>query len=164
MRRAKYSAKKVRLPNVPFFGFNVQHAKPGYWVTWAKGGVAHSGRVLGRIDQAEFNGQDREPVTGWLAVMALSEHMTHAFIRWIDPAWVTECAEQPPRALLDWITGTDWPTRGADVGRLIAMCEHGTTSEQFIATRDDPAKPYNDRTSIDGRERREYYIRQFILS
>ena len=142
MRRAKYSAKKVRLPNVPVFGFNVQEAKPGHWVMWDEGS-RRVGRVLGRIEHAQFNDGNLEDVRGWLAVMQLSDNMTHAYIRWIDPARVVECYEKPPAALLAWITGDEWAKRGADVARYVAMSEHGTTCNEYIATRDDPKKPYN---------------------
>lgn len=155
MRRAKYSAKKVYLPNATSIGYCVKWAKPGYWIMWnAQPGVLSVGRVLGRIEWAQFNEGNREDVRGYLAVMALADDCTHAYVRWVAPKEVACCQEKPPRALLDWITGDKWAKRGADVGWYIALAEHGTTSDSYIATRDDPAKAYNARPE---------YVAQFII-
>jgi hypothetical protein len=153
VRRAKYSAKKVYLPNASTLGFGVRYAKPGSWITWETDGCApNTGRVLGRIDETARDGL--ENCDGWLAVMALSRDMGHAHVRWVNPADVYQCQESPPAALLAWITGEEWPTHRRDIPRLIAMSEHGTCSNEYIASRNDPAKPYNARPE---------YVAQFIL-
>lgn len=86
--------------------------------------------------------------------MRLNENMSHAFVNWVNPRDVTLCIDKPPKALLTWITGDDWPMRAADIPRLIAMSEHGTCSEDYIDSRNDRQKPYNCRPE---------YVEQFIL-
>lgn len=133
MRRAIYSAKKVFLPNTYRGGSGVSHARPGYWLTWLDANRMRNGRVLGRIDKSD--GDDCE---GFIAVMALSDNATHAYIRWVNPVDVRECHEAPPRALLAWLTGGEWATEGSEVSYYIALAEEGITSERFIASRNDP--------------------------
>jgi hypothetical protein len=149
MRKAKYSAKKVYLPKSSRIGYGVTYAKPGHWITW---GERCNGRVLGRIDESSRDGL--ENCDGWLAVMSLGEDLTHAFVRWVNPAEVTSCRETPPAALLAWITGDEWPKTAAGIPRMLAMAEHGTCSDHYIAARNDPSKPFNARTE---------YARQFVL-
>lgn len=156
MRKAKYSAKKVYLSRASRIGFGLTHAKPGNWVRFVSHNYngsrnSHVGRVIGRIDETD---RDGENCAGHLAVMQLSDDATHAYVRWVDPAHVLDCYEKPPRALLQWITGDDWPKSGTDAPRLIAMAEHGTCSETYIASRQSPDKPYNARPE---------YVAQFTL-
>jgi hypothetical protein len=166
MRRAKYSAKKVRLPNASLIGYGVYYAKPGYWVTWGDplqdDSKAHRiGRVLGRIECAAYDtGKGALDCMGWLAVMQLSDDLTHAYVRWVDPAWVQVCYEQPPAQLMAWITGDDWPKRATDIPRLIAMSEYGSCSESYIADRNNPDKPYNGR---NGTISADEYNAQYVL-
>ncbi len=162
MRKAKYSAKSVHLPNASRIGFDVTIARPGSWVAFYQNGIPpvmsetsgrqNIGRVLGRIDKTPDDGL--EDCSGWLAVMTLNAVASGAYIRWVNPKWVTHCLDKPPAALLAWITGEDWPSLSADIPRLIAMALHGTCSEQVIETRNDPKKPYNCR---------DEYVAQFIL-
>lgn len=145
MRRAQYSAKKVFLPNVSHIGFVELYAKPGHWITWSDGSM-RTGRVLGRIECAEYAvGVGTCDVRGWLGVMQLSDDLTHAYVRFVNPEWVVTCYANPPAQLLAWIAGTDWPKSAAEIPRLLAMAEYGTCSESYIAARDDPSKPYNAR-------------------
>lgn len=147
MRRATYDRKKVICPNSSCIGYSSNVAKPGYWISYKNGFDSQSiARVLGRIASPH-------DVGGFLAVMRLSMVGTHASIAWVDPKDVSECYEKPPRALLDWITGDDWVKTAGDIARIVAMSEHGTTSESFIRTRNDPEKAYNARPE---------YVAQFI--
>ncbi len=165
MRKAKYSAKKVYLPNASRLGYGLSYAKPGNWIVYTEhheeigtgkpSEHSRMARVLGRIDHDDhMAGSTLEDCAGFLAVMALADSGTHAYPRWVNPVDVTECYEKPPRALLEWLTGDDWPQRGADVGRVLAMAQHGTCSESYIASRNDPAKAYNARPE---------YVSQFTL-
>jgi hypothetical protein len=153
------------LPNASLIGYGVYYAKPGYWMTWSdpgEPGKEHTGRVLGRIECAAYAGADDTPAmyAGWLAVMQLGDNMTHAYVRWVDPAWVQVCYERPPAQLMAWITGDDWPKRAADIPRLIAMAEYGSCSESYIADRNNPDKPYNGRNgTISAGE----YCAQYVL-
>ena len=121
-------------------GGSVLTAKPGHWVTYVDGDI-RPGRVLGRIDETD----GPNDCVGWLAVIRLYSGMDHAGIDWVDPQSVRRVEEKPPRALLEWLTGDDWVRSAADIARILAMGQYGTLSEQFISTRDDPAKPYNAR-------------------
>ena len=152
MRKAKYDLRKVICPNSSCIGFSNNTAKPGYWITWKTDETHYGiGRVLGRIAKTDHDGSD---CAGYLAVMALFMESTHAGVRWVDPREVTTCYEKPPADLLAWITGADWVKNAKDVARMVAMSEHGTTSDDYIATRNDPDKAYNARPE---------YVAQFIL-
>lgn len=150
MRRFRMDGRKVICPKASLLGYSSNVARPGSWIVYldhdANRRVA---RVLGRIAEVEDNPECR----GWLAVVSPSTCMTAAYVRWIDPADVRECYAQPPQQLLSWLMG-DWPTSKAGRERVVAMGEHGTLSEAFIATRDDPAKPYNCRP---------VYVAQWVL-
>ena len=152
MRKAKYDLRKVICRKASCLGYSSNVAKPGYWVSFVGGsGEACIGRVVGRIAESDGSGTN---CRGYLAVMRLSMECTHAYINWVNPDDVRHCYEKPPAALLEWIAGADWVKSAADVARLIAMSQHSTTSENFIATRDDPEKAYNARPE---------YAAQFIM-
>jgi len=146
MRKAKYSGKKVICKNSSLIGYSANVAKPGYWVTWSEGEERNTGRVIGRIDRTDNDGED---CAGFLAVMRLSESLTHAGVRWVDPADIVSCYATAPADLLAWITGKDWPKDAAGILRLIAMSQHGTCSNEYIASRDDDDKPYNARPEFN---------------
>jgi hypothetical protein len=152
MRKARYDMKQVVCRNASCIGYSSNIAKPGYWIAYgaAGGGL---GRVLGRIAEADYK-HDSVSVVGWLAVMVLGMEATHAWVRWVNPADVTACHAKPPAALFAWLAGDEWVKSKADIARLIAMAQHGTTSESFIASRDDADKAYNARPE---------YVKQFIL-
>jgi hypothetical protein len=152
VRKAKYDRRKVICRKASCIGYSSNVAKPGYWVSFVGGsGELCIGRVIGRIAETDFEGTD---CRGYLAVMTLSCECTHSFVRWVNPDDVRHCYETPPAALLTWITGADWVKSAADVARLIAMSQHGATSDQFIATRNDPEKAYNARPE---------YVNQWVL-
>ena len=147
MRKAKYSMRQVVCRNSSCIGYSSNVARPGYWVMYRGDSEGlRMARVLGRIEYAQFVHGARTPdVRGSLAVIRLTMGGTHANIAWVDPGDVVECYEKPPAALMAWITGPDWVKSKRDIARILAMSEYGTTSEEFISSRDDPAKPYNAR-------------------
>lgn len=150
VRKAKYDLRKVVCRKASCLGYSSNVAKPGYWVSFVGGSDELCiGRVIGRI--AKTDGAD---CRGYLAVMRLTMESTHAFVAWVNPDDVRHCYEKPPAALLTWITGSDWVKSAADVARMVAMSQYGTTSDEFIATRNDPEKAYNARPE---------YAEQFIL-
>lgn len=154
MRKATYSLKKVVCKNSSCIGHSSNVAKPGYWITWQNtptGTHEGVGRVLGRIDNASWDGV---PVIGHLAVIRLFADMTFAGIAWVHPDDVTSVHEQAPAQLLAWITGDEWVKNKHDIARIVAMSQHGTLSEQFIANRDKPEQAYNARPE---------YVAQFVL-
>ena len=142
MRKARYDMQQVICRNASHIGYSTKRAKPGYWVAYNNLGDTHIGRVLGRIAETDRQGFDCK---GFLAVMVLGIECTHAGVQWVDPSFVTHCYEHAPHDLLTWITDpTNWVSNKGDITRLIAMAQHGTTSNQFIATRNDADKPYNN--------------------
>ncbi len=146
MRKIRLDRKQVMLPNASTLGYGLYKAKPGNWIMWSDDGHTRIGRVIGRIAEADrVAGKPYDYCVGWLVVMRLYDDMDHAGINWVEPKKVTRCLEQPPHALLAWITGPEWVTTKEDGYRLIAMSEHGTTSEQFIHKRDNPDQAYNAR-------------------
>lgn len=152
MRKATYSTKQVICKNASGIGYSQNKARPGYWIAWNDGNTPRIGRVMGRIDRTD--GVNPLDCAGYIAVMRLFMECTHAGVSWVDPATVTHCYAKAPADLLQWITGDAWVKSPKDIARLVAMSEHGTTSESFIATRNDPDKAYNARAA---------YIDQFIL-
>ena len=146
MRKARYDLKQVICKNSSHIGHSSNVARPGSWITIDTGRTA---RVLGRI--AETDGPN--DCVGWLAVITL--YARSAGIAWIDPHDVRECYGTPPVNLMDWLTSPDWVKSKQDIHHIIAMDQHGTTQEQFIATRHDPDKAYNARPE---------YVAQFILN
>jgi hypothetical protein len=138
VKPAKYDRRQVVCPNSSCLGYSSNIAKPGYWVATE----SNLGRVLGRV-----NGS-------MLAVVFLGMEATSAFVRWVDPKDIRACYEKPPRNLLAWITSDTWVSSHADIHKIVAMSEYGTLSESYIATRDDPEKPYNSRPE---------YVQQFVL-
>lgn len=149
MRKAKYDLRKVICPNASCIGYSSNVAKPGYWIAY--GSDRRIARVLGRIAETDRDGTDCK---GWLAVIRMGMECTSGFIDWVNPSDVRHCYAKTPADFLTWLTGTDWVQSKNDIHRIIAMNEHGTLSDQFIATRNDPAKPYNARP---------LYVDQFIL-
>lgn len=152
MRKARYDMRQVICRNSSCLGYSSIYAKPGYWVAYrGLSGEACIGRVLGRIAETDRGSPN---CAGHLAVMRLFMECTHAGIAWVNPDDVTHCYAKPPRDLLAWITGDDWVQSKRDIARIIAMDQHGTTSDSFIASRDEPDKAYNARPQ---------YVAQFIL-
>lgn len=152
MRKARYDLRRVVCPNATLLGSATRIAKPGYWVYFNQGaGAPTMGRVLGRIVETDRDGKD---CAGYLAVIAW--HGMHGFcgVRWVDPAEVTECHANPPRAILEWLTGAEWVKNKNDIARIVAMSQHGTLSDSYIGNRDNPEQAYNARPE---------YVRQFIL-
>lgn len=151
MRRAKYDMRQVICKNSSIIGYSSNIAKPGHWVMWRDIGFRSVGRVIGRIAETDRGGEN---CAGYIAVMRLTTELTHAMVAWVNPLFVTHCYAQPPQDLLTWITGSEWVRSKADIARLVAMAQHGTTADQYIANRDNPEQPYNCRPE---------YVQQFIL-
>lgn len=89
----------VKLPNSSSLGFSIAEAKSGYWIMYEKDDRHFIGRVICRVTC---------DLQIWLEIAQLSECGTHCYIRWIDPMWVKECREKPPRRPFDWITSEKW--------------------------------------------------------
>lgn len=152
MRKARYDLRQVICKNARCFGYSSNVAKPGYWVSFTgSSGEKCSGRVLGRIAETDRDGKN---CSGYLAVIRLTLECTHAGIAWVNPTDVTHCYRNPPADLFAWITGPEWVKNKRDIARIVAMNEHGTLSDSFIATRNDLEKAYNARPE---------YVSQWVL-
>lgn len=152
MRKAKYDMRRVICKNSSCIGNSSNIAKPGFWIVYCDdSGKQYAGRVLGRIAETDRDGKD---CAGHLAVMRLHTGMRSAGIAWVHPDSVRDVYEHPPAALLEWITGPEWVKSAADIARIIAMDQHGTTCESFIDSRHAPDKAYNSRPE---------YVQQWIL-
>lgn len=141
MRKAAYSCKRVICPNASLIGDSTRIAKPGHWIVWRDGEAWRVGRVMGRIEKNDGPNY----YAGHIVAMCLSTDLESAGIRWVNPADVTHCSESAPAQMLAWISGPEWVKNKKDIARLIAMAQHGTTSERYIGTRNDADKPYNSR-------------------
>lgn len=152
MRNATFDRKSVICKNAATIGYGVQTAKPGSWVSFYTEG-RHSaqrsqsvGRVVGRVVVADRpNGEGQEPI-GHLLVMKLDHQQFSSYQVWIDPLDVTNCRDRPPVELMRWITGDEWVSKDADILRMLRMSDYGTTAEEYIASRHDEDKPYNEFT------------------
>lgn len=152
MRRASYDLRKVICPHAHCIGYSSNVAKPGYWLTWQNGERVEVGRMVGRIARTE--GVNPADCAGWILSVRLICENTAAHCYWVNPSDVIACYENPPAALLAWITGPEWVKNKSDIARIVAMSEFGTMSEPYIASRHDPEKAYNARPE---------YVAQFIL-
>lgn len=152
MRKARYDMRQVICPNATTLGHCTVIAKPGRWIAWDDG-AQRIGRVLGRIAETDY--RDGTTCAGWLAVIGLFCEATAAGIRWVNPAHVQAIYKEPPAQLLAWLTGAEWVKNKNDIARIIAMSQHGTLSESYIANRDNPEQAYNARPE---------YVAQFILN
>lgn len=124
-------------------------ARPGNWIVFRAGdgdiNVLSYGRVLGKVNAPAIE-DSRYPcqkIEGWISAVVLSDSMTHAFVHWVNPQYVVVVRDEPPVAMLAWISGP--MPRPDDVHR---MATYGTLAEPYIAGVPERLNVYN-------RERRE---------
>lgn len=108
--------------------------RPGNWIVYREEYTDQSfarrvGRVLGRVEAPAVPDAKYpcERIDGHISVLALANDLSHAYIRWVDPADVLEVRDTPPAKLLAWITG-ELPNPEM-VHKLSA---YGTLSERHI--------------------------------
>lgn len=143
--------RQVTCPNASLLGYGRGVARVGDWLTWSyttQDGIdpqIHHGRMIGRVKYAPACG-DTPIIKRWIEVLELSPELTHAYIRWIDPAEVTTIYRhrKDMRAFLSWFAGK-LPTRDvlADTanahGQTIeGMCTYGTCSADLADPTDSP--------------------------
>lgn len=133
-RACVISESKVNLPNASPDGKSFKsYAEPGDLVVFGRASPS-TGRVLGRVDApfvagtGQHAGYDCPKIEGWLAVLVLSHYAESAYVRWIDPAQVTECRPVSP-ALAAWFFQAKLP----DPVTVCRLADHGTLSESYIA-------------------------------
>lgn len=115
----------VRLPNTPIGVTSKWQAAPGDFVVFE---IPHDdgssdrryGRVIGRVDAAGWDGGDKTPIKGFLAVMMLGDRLSHAFEMWVDPQWVTHCESVMSHVEFFRVFFT------ADPSDLMRMSEYGS--------------------------------------
>ena len=131
MRLGSYSTGKVRLPNCrPSSGSGKWEASPGDLIEFAYPSNPQGSRfarVLGRVD-ARSEGEHCPAHIGWLAVLELGISGSSAFLRWIDPAWVTYCGTVPG-AMLAWFFAPTLPGLPA----IMKLNSLGSLSDRYIA-------------------------------
>lgn len=109
-------------------------AKTGRWITYRETDAAGAvfmyrcGRVLGRVEAGPVQGPDPTPaIDGYISVLALSDTMQYAYIRWVNPDDVAEVSSTTPAALLAWITGVL-----PDADLVHKLSHYGTLSASYI--------------------------------
>lgn len=148
VREHELSDRAVLLPNALDHDHQTRYgvkAKTGMWITYrendAAGNPMHyrSGRVLGRVDAPAVPSErfPCERIEGFVSVLALSDSMQYAYIRWINPADVAEVSIYPPAKLMAWITG---PLPDADI--VHKLSHYGTISESYIGQADHHIKAF----------------------
>ena len=95
MRAATIDRQAVRLPNASTLGYGKWRAQYGDLITFREGEQTRTGRVAGRVAYAPpLTGQYAAPaVKNHLYVIAFGDDLTHAFVRWVDPADVITCIQ-----------------------------------------------------------------------
>lgn len=133
VRTHELTGRQVRCINARKNGSTIfTHARVGEWLVWTEtDGGRNAGRMLGRVDAGPVTSETPEyrspAVEGWISVLALSQDMSFAMIRWINPEHVISVSA-PPAALLAFMTGP-LPSP-AMVHKLSA---YGTLSESYVA-------------------------------
>jgi hypothetical protein len=95
MRDATIDHRQVRLPNASHLGYDKWKAQRGDVIVYREGEGTRTGRVLGRVAYAPPEGEIGA-ITDHLYVLALSDDLSHAYIRWVDPADVVQCTPCTP--------------------------------------------------------------------
>lgn len=121
----------VKLPNTSALGYGNRTASPGDWIVFDLGrgterSDVHYGRVLGRVDAAGWDGADKTPIKGWIAVMRLSSLGTHAFEFWVNPADVTFCESQSSHATFFATLFNASPEHLLRMSKYGSLSTHGT--------------------------------------
>lgn len=84
------------------------------------------GRVLGRVDAAGWDGADKTPIKGFVAVMMLGERLNHAYEMWVDPADVTFCESQSSHATFFATLFNASPEHLLRMSKYGSLSTHGT--------------------------------------
>jgi hypothetical protein len=126
MRNATRDRRFVRCPKASTLAYGKWRAQVGDFVvyTYPDGGPTETGRMISRIVYAA--GFDTvTDVRNWIEVLTLNQELTHAYVRWVNPDWVSRVyAAAPDTArFLAWYAG---PLPADDVIR--GMAEYGTLS------------------------------------
>ena len=90
---ARFSKKRVYLPNSSNIGFSRLYAKPGDFVIWKeREGQERQGRVVATVDvQYAITDNGMAPIKGWLMIMVLSDTHSDLWVRWVPPDEITAC-------------------------------------------------------------------------
>ncbi len=133
MRRdATIDRRFVRCPKASTLAYGKWRAQVHDWIVWrypesdgTPGDGPHIGRMIGRIAYAPSLGETGQ-IKDWILVLALSSDHTHAYERWIDPAWVSQVngPHEDIAAFLTWFASPTLP----DVHWLRHAGEYGTLS------------------------------------
>lgn len=132
MRRGDYTNRKVRClgAGATRLGYGKWEASRGDVIVWRVEAVdgsmiEFSGRMLGRVDAAA-EGPEVPAVKGWIAVLELNATFHHAFVRWVDPAWVTEIRDVP-KVFPAWFFGELPSTE-----KILAANAYGSLSDHYV--------------------------------
>lgn len=111
------------------FGGDGYVAKTGDWITYTEENQYRSGRMLGRVDApaVPHDTYPCEKIEGYLSVLAISDDLTYAYIRWVKPEDVRTIHKNPPAAFLAFMTG---PLPDADM--VHKLSHYGTLSQSYI--------------------------------
>lgn len=88
---AKIDGVQVRVPNVPFLGYNKPFAQKGDIVVWNDDGSRRVCRVAGRVHFAPATPDGTREIRDWLFLVALSDSLSDLWVRWVPPEEIEEC-------------------------------------------------------------------------
>ena len=140
---ATIDGRQVRVPNASHLGYDKWTAQVGDWIVWTYPDSQSDliGRMTGRVHYAPACGESA-PIADWLEVLQLSDDHTHAYIRWIDPQWVTRVHANAPdiQRFLSWFAGPlpsrEWLNGASEYGTLSANHRADTPEWDFAVKRE----------------------------
>jgi hypothetical protein len=136
----KIDGRAIKCPNANLSGFGLGVAKPGHLIVYkehyADGTYrTRAARVLGRVSAPTLGpagssapDADTGAVRGFALVAALSDDMTHAYERWINPADIIEVRENPT-AFAAFFFGAELP----DAGEMRRAMRDGSICDRYIS-------------------------------
>lgn len=122
---ATIDGRFVRVPNATHLAYDKWKAQVGDWVRWDDDrGFSGIGRMIARVHYAPALG-DSPVINNWIEVLRLNADLTHAYPRWINPAWVRQVHAAVPdiTRFLAWFAG---PLPNRD--QCIGMAQYGSLS------------------------------------
>jgi hypothetical protein len=125
MRKFELDNTQVRAPNASHLGFDKWRVKRGDVFSYSCDGQNHIARSLGCIRWCDSDGED---CRGWVCALVLGQCAEHAYIRWINPQWITQIINVPTK-LAAFFFAKELP---ATVDMILKLADYGTLSEQFI--------------------------------
>jgi len=112
----KYSNRKIAVNNASWIGHDVDHVKPGYWVSFRNVGNdhIHTGRAVCVVDTLP---DSPDKLVGWIVVAVMNPTCDIAMERWVDPDWIIRSTPHVPARMLEFMM-SDFSDRATVIKRM----------------------------------------------